>query len=530
MAKSGKKIALKQAYANAYNEIVKPDDAFWASNYFRTQWVPRLGPSLAWLIIALRRRCYYSRRDWCEVTYQELAGEIGVSKRTVIRLLQSKQARFFIQEVKQGHRYDPARGKLVQEPNRYRVRMDDPLTPEDQERLKSMLADEAIRLGLEPSQLVQGDFCELLHRDGGRQNYQGDKMSPWSANQSDKMSPWSANQGDKMSPISYGCQNVTLNNRSNIPIKDKPNAIVSSTLATTTTKGADGEKTDAIWQRFQELSGAEREPSPKEQELLRELLAEGYTAEQICAAMEEVFANFRPKFPGDRIQSLAYCVPRIRELKPAGQEGGGEFGRGLEEAEKLWTQINGAPLNAFEQEELAKLARRCDAVARRAPYPELAASGGAGWVAAAIADAARAGSRFIAVRRVEVIIDRWMAEGPPWKPASTPEPPFGQEPALPVLPPAEEDVGEVETAEGKVGACKFWQRCLSELALQMTRATFDTWLRNTRPVACEDNTLIIGVQSEYAREWLENRLGPIVARTAAAVAGREITIKFQEAK
>jgi len=300
--------------------------------------------------------------------------------------------------------------------------------------------------------------------------------------------------------------------------------------ATTTTKGADGKKTDAIWQHFQALSGAEREPSPKEQELLRELLAEGYTAEQICAAMEEVFANFRPKFPGDRIQSFAYCVPRIRELKPAGQEGGGEFGQGLEEAEKLWTQINGAPLNAFEQEELAKLARRCDAVARRAPYPELAASGGAGWVAAAIADAARAGSRFIAVRRVEVIIDRWMAEGPPWKPASTPELPPDQEPALPVLPPAEEDVGEVETAEGKVGACKFWQRCLSELALRMTRATFDTWLRNTRPVACEDNTLIIGVQSEYAREWLENRLGPIVARTAAAVAGREIAIKFQEAK
>ena len=300
--------------------------------------------------------------------------------------------------------------------------------------------------------------------------------------------------------------------------------------ATTTTKGADGKKTDAVWRHFRALSGAEREPSPKEQELLRELLAEGYTAEQICAAMEEVFANFRPKFPGDRIQSLAYCVPRIRELKPAGQEGGGEFGRGLEEAEKLWTQINGAPPNAFEQEELTKLARRCDAVARRAPYPELAASGGAGWVAAAIADAARAGSRFIAVRRVEVIIDRWMAEGPPWKPASTPEPPLDREPALPVLPPAEEDVGEVETAEGKVGACKFWQRCLSELALRMTRATFDTWLRNTRPVACEDNTLIIGVQSEYAREWLENRLGPIVARTAAAVAGREIAIKFQEAK
>jgi len=524
-----KVLALKQIYINAYNQIVRPDDGFWASNYFRTKWVPLLGHRLAWLIIALRRRCHYSGREWCEVSYQELAAEIGVSRRTVIRLLQSEYARFFIQEVKQAHCYNPAKGKPMQKPNRYRVQMDDPLTPEDQKRLKTMLADEAIRLGIQSSQVVQADLFGLLHRDRERQNHKGDILSP--------LSP---DQGDKMSPILYGCQNVTLNNRANISIKDKPNAIIFSTLATTTTRGEDGEKIAAeIWQRFQELSGAEREPSPKEQELLRELLAEGYTADQICVAMEEVFASFRPKFRGDRIQSFAYCVPRIRELEPGGREGlprgigpipqgKGEFGRGLEEAEKLWAQINGAPPNAFEREELAKLAHRCDTVACQAPYPELAACGGAGWVAAAIADAARAGSQFIAVRRVEVIIDRWMVEGPPWEPAFTPEPTqANQENASPVRPPTQdEDVGEVETAEGKVGACELWQRCLSELALQMTRATFDTWLRNTRPVACEDNTLVIGVRSEYARDWLENRLLPVIQRNLKAIAGQDIGVRF----
>ena len=529
MAKNGKVLALEQAYANAYNEIVQPDRVFVASQYFRKKWVPLLGHALAWLIIALRQRCYYNRetgelRDWCLVTQEELAKEIGVSRRTLIRLLQRPYAEWFIEEVQCQYHYDSRFRKQVRGASVYRIRMDDPLIPEDQELLQAQLVEEAERLNLDATQFAQMNFLGLLDRDHwlGRcvaEEDKGEKLSHGQPDLCAKMTHRSGDVSDNLSPISYMCQNGTNNRNS-----------TSLVPATTTTKGADGEKTDAIWRHFQALSGAEREPSPKEQELLRELLAEGYTAEQICAAMEEVFANFRPKFPGDRIQSLAYCVPRIRELKPAGQEGGGEFGRGLEEAEKLWTQINGAPPNAFEQEELAKLARRCDAVARRAPYPELAASGGAGWVAAAIADAARAGSRFIAVRRVEVIIDRWMAEGPPWKPASTPEPPLGQEPALPVLPPAEEDVGEVETAEGKVGACKFWQRCLSELALRMTRATFDTWLRNTRPVACEDNTLIIGVQSEYAREWLENRLGPIVARTAAAVAGREIAIKFQEAK
>jgi len=508
VAKNGKVLALEQAYSNAYNQIVQPDRVFVASQYFRKKWVPLLGHSLAWLIIALRQHCYYNRetgelRDWCLVTQEELAKEIGVTPRTIRRLLDRQFADWFIREAHSQYRYDARAGKRVREPTFYRIRMDDPLTPDDQELLREKLSQEATRLGLDPDLIIQGNFLELLDRQEE------------GADLPDMMSGRSGDQSDKMSAILYGGQNVRNNRNS-----------TSLVPATTTTKGADGEKTDAVWQHFQALSGAEREPSPKEQELLRELLAEGYTAEQICAAMEEVFANFRPKFKGDRIQSLAYCVPRIRELKPAGRVGGGEFGRGLEEAERLWAQINGAPPNAFEREELAKLAQRCDAVARQAPYPELAASGGAGWVAAAIADAARAGSQFIAVRRVEVIIDRWMAEGPPWKPASTPEPPLDRELALPTPSPAEEDVGEVETAEGKVGACKLWQRCLSELALQMTRATFDTWLRNTRPVACEDNTLIIGVQSEYAREWLENRLGQIVARTAAMIAGHEIQVKF----
>ena len=44
-------IALQEAYANLYNEIVKPDRVFVATQYFRKKWVPRLGTSLAWVII-----------------------------------------------------------------------------------------------------------------------------------------------------------------------------------------------------------------------------------------------------------------------------------------------------------------------------------------------------------------------------------------------------------------------------------------------------------------------------------------------
>ena len=53
---------------------------------------------------------------------------------------------------------------------------------------------------------------------------------------------------------------------------------------------------------------------------------------------------------------------------------------------------------------------------------------------------------------------------------------------------------------------KVWQAALGELQLQMTKATFDTWVKQTHVVAYEDGTFIIGVQNGYAKDWLENRL------------------------
>ncbi|MBN2390749.1 MAG: hypothetical protein JXR84_08500 [Anaerolineae bacterium] len=61
---------------------------------------------------------------------------------------------------------------------------------------------------------------------------------------------------------------------------------------------------------------------------------------------------------------------------------------------------------------------------------------------------------------------------------------------------------------------RLWQAALGELELQMTQATFDTWLRNTQCVGYDDDdTLVIAVKNGYAVEWLENRLYPVIART-----------------
>jgi chromosomal replication initiator protein len=73
---------------------------------------------------------------------------------------------------------------------------------------------------------------------------------------------------------------------------------------------------------------------------------------------------------------------------------------------------------------------------------------------------------------------------------------------------------------------EIWAAAHGELELQMTRETFDTWLRDARLITHEDGTYIIGVRNIYAREWLEKRLKKVVTRTLGEVAGRSVEVRF----
>jgi len=71
-----------------------------------------------------------------------------------------------------------------------------------------------------------------------------------------------------------------------------------------------------------------------------------------------------------------------------------------------------------------------------------------------------------------------------------------------------------------------WERALGELQLQLTGATFDTWLSRTRVVSRENGTFTIGVHNGYAKDWLENRLIGMVNRTLTGVVGHSTNVRF----
>jgi chromosomal replication initiator protein len=71
-----------------------------------------------------------------------------------------------------------------------------------------------------------------------------------------------------------------------------------------------------------------------------------------------------------------------------------------------------------------------------------------------------------------------------------------------------------------------WSAALGELQLQMTQATFDTWLRDSRLLKQEDGTFVIGVKNGYAKDWLEHRLLATIKRTLARLTGQTVGVQF----
>ncbi|MFQ5885714.1 MAG: chromosomal replication initiator protein DnaA [Anaerolineae bacterium] len=75
-------------------------------------------------------------------------------------------------------------------------------------------------------------------------------------------------------------------------------------------------------------------------------------------------------------------------------------------------------------------------------------------------------------------------------------------------------------------AHRIWQAAQGELQLQMTRATYDTWLKGTFAVSYEDGLLIVGTENPYAKEWLENRLLGTIKRTLVGILGHTVEVRF----
>ena len=126
---------LRRAYGSERARVIQPERGLFMTLYFFQQWLPLIGHSAFTVILAARSMCYWNPktgelRNSIETEMGELAQRASVSVRTVKDVLNNDLVRrhFLRYTVRRIMTINGVRtaGILLQ------VRMDDPLTPEDQ--------------------------------------------------------------------------------------------------------------------------------------------------------------------------------------------------------------------------------------------------------------------------------------------------------------------------------------------------------------------------------------------------------------
>jgi len=58
-----------------------------------------------------------------------------------------------------------------------------------------------------------------------------------------------------------------------------------------------------------------------------------------------------------------------------------------------------------------------------------------------------------------------------------------------------------------------WDKCLSEIELNISKANFTTWFKNTQIVKEDGGIIYIGVSNEFVKDWLYNKFHKLILKT-----------------
>lgn len=132
------KVSLTPEYSTPYSALTRDNVVMGVSRYFLERWVPFLGTGPATVVNTLRQLDYRYEGDAITISGEALAREAAMSRRHLYTCLESAWLCVFIR-LDSGQRIRTDTGKILQQSNRYYVRMDDPLIPADAEHLLQVL-------------------------------------------------------------------------------------------------------------------------------------------------------------------------------------------------------------------------------------------------------------------------------------------------------------------------------------------------------------------------------------------------------
>jgi len=76
-------------------------------------------------------------------------------------------------------------------------------------------------------------------------------------------------------------------------------------------------------------------------------------------------------------------------------------------------------------------------------------------------------------------------------------------------------------------AQRVWDAALGQLQIHVTRPNYDTWLKDTRGLRIEDGCFVVGVPTEFVKEWLGSRMRGLVSQTIGGILGSPTEVSFE---
>src|SRR2546422_3815599 len=76
-------------------------------------------------------------------------------------------------------------------------------------------------------------------------------------------------------------------------------------------------------------------------------------------------------------------------------------------------------------------------------------------------------------------------------------------------------------------AQRIWDAALGQLQLHVTRPNYDTWLKATEGLRVDGDYFVVGVPTEFVKEWLSTRMRGLVSQTVGGILGQPMDVLFE---
>ncbi|MEW6622368.1 MAG: chromosomal replication initiator protein DnaA [Bacillota bacterium] len=71
-----------------------------------------------------------------------------------------------------------------------------------------------------------------------------------------------------------------------------------------------------------------------------------------------------------------------------------------------------------------------------------------------------------------------------------------------------------------------WQKTLDILGSELSKSTFETWLKSTRLAYYKNTLMVVAVPNEFAKDWLQSRYYNIIKNTLQLIVNHDIDLQF----